>query len=123
MAIIGVGTDIIQVERVRGVLLRHPETFRERHFTPLEQAYCDEHRDPSERYASRFAAKEAVAKALGTGFGKDLEFLDIAIGNDPKGKPYVELSERAVAKHGNVTIHLSMSHCKEYATAFAVIEK
>lgn len=123
MAIIGVGTDIIQVERVRGVLSRHPETFRARHFTPSEQAYCDRHRDPAERYASRFAAKEAVAKALGTGFGDLLGFLDISITHDPSGKPLVELSDRAHATFGTVTIHLSMSHCKEYATAFAVIEK
>lgn len=120
MKIIGVGTDIIQVERVRQTLTRHPEHFPERHFTESERAYCDAYNDPSERYAGRFAAKEAVSKALGTGFGEHLEFHDIDIQNDAHGKPFVVLSEKAKRHFGEVQFHLSISHCKEYATAVAI---
>jgi holo-[acyl-carrier protein] synthase len=120
MNIIGIGTDIIQVERVRKTLTRHPEHFPERHFTVSERAYCDAYNDPSERYAGRFAAKEAVSKALGTGFGEHLAFLDIDIQNDPAGKPFVILSENAKRHFGDVKFHLSISHCKEYAVAMVV---
>lgn len=120
MNIIGLGTDIIMVERIREILIRHPEHFPLRHFTPAEQAYCNKHRNAAQNYAGRFAAKEAVAKALGTGFGEFLSFLDIEIQNDAAGKPYVELSEGARAHFGDVKLMLSISHCKEYATATAI---
>lgn len=123
MQIHGLGTDIIQVDRVRGVLARHPEHFPEKHFTSSEQDYCKAHREPAERYAGRFAAKEAVAKALGTGFGEHLAFLDVEIQNDSAGKPYVQLSDSAKAHFGDMQIHLSISHCKEYATATAIAIK
>lgn len=120
MKIIGLGTDIIMVERIREILIRHPDHFPLRHFTEAEQAYCNKHRNAAQNYAGRFAGKEAVAKALGTGFGEHLSFLDIEIKNDTAGKPFVILSEGARAYFGNVKILLSISHCKEYATATAI---
>lgn len=119
--ILGIGTDIIEVERVRGVLTRHPENFPSKHFTPAEQSYCNGYREPAERYAGRFAGKEAVAKALGTGFGEHLAFIDIEIHNSPEGKPYVQLSGNAKEHYGDLEILLSISHCKEYATATAIV--
>ena len=118
--IIGLGTDIIMVERIREILIRHPEHFPARHFTEAEQAYCNKYASSAQNYAGRFAAKEAVAKALGTGFGEHLSFLDIEIQNDAAGKPYVILSEGAKAHFGDVQLLLSISHCKEYATATAL---
>lgn len=121
MKFLGLGTDIIQVERVRGILTRHPETFAVKYFTPAERAYCDSYGDPAERYAGRFAGKEAVAKALGTGFGEHLAFMDIEIKNTPEGKPLVELLGKAKEHFGDLEVTLSISHCKEYATATAIV--
>ena len=120
MDITGIGTDIIMVERIKEILIRHPEHFPERHFTLAEQAYCNKFKDNSQNYAGRFAGKEAIAKALGTGFGEHLSFLDIEIKNDESGKPYAILSEKAHKYFGPVKILLSISHCKEYATATAI---
>jgi holo-[acyl-carrier protein] synthase len=119
--IFGIGTDIIAVERIKNVLSRHPVHFPEKYFTTEERAYCDACREPAERYAARFAAKEAVAKALGTGFGEHLNFLDVEICRDTHGKPYAVLSDRAQTFFGKLQIHLSISHCHEYATATAIV--
>lgn len=118
----GIGCDIIEIERVGGVLKRHPESFLNKTFTPAEQDYCLGRNPPERHLAGRFAAKEAVSKALGCGFGEHLGFLDIEIKNDDKGKPFVILSQTAKNYFGDVKILLSISHCKDYATAFAVVE-
>ena len=123
MKFLGLGTDIIAVERVRGILTRHPETFAEKYFTPAERAYCEAYIAPAERYAGRFAGKEAVAKALGTGFGEHLAYMDIEITNTPEGRPIVQLQGEAKEYFGDLDVMLSISHCKEYATATAIITK
>jgi holo-[acyl-carrier protein] synthase len=113
----GLGTDIIEVERIRRSIKEHGLHFLNRLFTQKEQDYCYKFQDPAPHFAGRFAAKEAIAKALGTGFGEELGWHDIEIGNDEKGKPIVTLSEKV--KRGKV--FLSISHCVNYATATAIL--
>lgn len=116
----GLGTDIIEVSRFRKVLEKHPERFANRIFTPEERNYAKKYKNSVVHLTGRFSAKEAVAKALGTGFGKELSFQDISIIHDGKGKPTVQLSSKAKKQFSNPLIEVSISHCKEYATATAV---
>lgn len=117
----GLGCDIIEVSRIKEVLEKHGQHFKDRTFTKSEQAYCDSKREPERHYAVRFAAKEAVAKALGCGFGKELSFLDIEISRTETGKPLAALTESAKSHHNDPDILISLSHCKEYAQAVAFI--
>jgi len=116
----GLGTDIIEVGRIRKTIERHKEHFYSKVFTKEELAYCLEHQDPALTLAGRFAAKEAVAKALGTGFGKQVNFLDIAIINDEAGRPYLKFSENFNELFDFPDMIVSISHCKEYATATVI---
>lgn len=116
----GLGTDIIEVTRIESAITEHGARFLDRLFTPQEQAYCNKHSDSARRFAARFAAKEAVAKALGAGFGQKLSFLDIEIRRQAEGRPEVFLSDEADARFGSPQLLVSMSHCKEYATAVVV---
>jgi holo-[acyl-carrier protein] synthase len=117
-----VGTDLIEIARIRRSLERYP-SFKERCFTESEQAYCDSRRDPAESYAGRFAGKEAVGKALGFGVARAFAWKEIEIVGRPK--PSVHLSGRLaqIAESGGVTsIDLSMTHSRELAQAVAVID-
>lgn len=116
----GLGTDIIEVSRFLKLMQKHPERFLERLFTDPEKEYCSLYRDSERHFAARFAAKEAVAKALGCGFGKRLNFLDITILNEENGKPVVIFSEYAQLEFSNPHILISLSHCENYATATAI---
>lgn len=120
--ITGVGTDIIEIERIDQSIEKYGKKFLDRLFSPEEQSYCDKHKESARHYAGRFAAKEAVVKALGTGISEGTAWLDIEVLNDPQGKPMVLLSNALREKHGHPRIHLSISHNKSYATAFAVCE-
>ncbi|MDF2550212.1 MAG: acpS [Chlamydiales bacterium] len=126
MALLGIGTDIIEVSRIQKAIERQGERFLKRLYTPQELEYCLQFKEPKERLAARFAAKEAIAKALGKGIGKGLDWLDIEIGHDLQGRPLALLSEAAKALFSPPTapiqIHLTISHCKEYATATAIVE-
>ena len=118
---IHVGTDLIEIERIRRSLARYA-SFRDRCFTPAEQAYCDSRPNPAESYAGRFAGKEAVGKALGFGVARAFAWKDIGIAGRPK--PSVRLSGRvaAWAKHVDAgAIDLSMTHSRELASAVAVV--
>jgi len=117
----GIGNDIISIERVKGVIDRQGQSFLDRTFSEREQSYCNKHNESTRNYAGRFAAKESVAKALGTGFRDNVNFLDIEIINDEYGKPFVILSEQLKNSLGEITIHVSISHCKEFANAVAII--
>ncbi len=117
-----VGTDLIEIERIRRTLARH-ERFRNRCFTEAEQAYCDSRPNPAQSYAGRFAGKEAVGKALGFGVARAFAWKDIEIVGRPK--PGVHLSGRvaAWAEHvGAKAIDLSMTHSRELAQAVAVVD-
>jgi len=115
MSIKGLGTDIIEVQRVLQAIKRNGQRFIDRIFTLREQAYCSQYADSQTRYAGRFAAKEAIAKAFGVGFGKELAFHDVEIINNVQGKPEVFLFGK---KEEGVMI--SISHNRDYAIATAI---
>jgi holo-[acyl-carrier protein] synthase len=118
--VIHVGTDLIEIARIRRSLERYA-AFRERCFTAEEQAYCDSRPNPAESYAGRFAGKEAVGKALGFGVARAFAWKDIEIVGRPK--PSVRLSGRVAswaATRGVGDIDLSMTHSRELAQAVAV---
>jgi holo-[acyl-carrier protein] synthase len=117
-----VGTDLIEIERIRRALERYP-SFRERCFTEAERAYCDSRPNPPQHYAARFAGKEAIGKALGFGVARAFAWQEVEIAGRPK--PAVTLSGRMRAwaeRLGATAIDLSMSHSRELATAVAVAE-
>jgi holo-[acyl-carrier protein] synthase len=116
-----VGTDLIEIARVRRSLSRY-ERFRDRCFTAAEQAYCDSRPNPAESYAGRFAGKEAVGKALGFGIARAFAWKDVEIVGRPK--PSVRLSGRVAQfaeRVGAAEIDLSMTHSRELAQAVAVV--
>jgi holo-[acyl-carrier protein] synthase len=115
-----VGVDLIEIERIRRALERHGSGFRDRCFTDAEQAYCDGKPNPAQHYAGRFAAKEAVGKALGCGV--HFTWREIELVGRPK--PGVKLSGRTAAyaeRVGAGEIELSMTHSRELAAAVAVV--
>ena len=117
---IRVGTDLIEIERIRRSLERYAG-FRDRCFTPAEQAYCESRPNPAQSYAGRFAGKEAVGKALGFGVARAFAWKEIEIVGRPK--PSVRLSGRLAAlaeRSRRGAIDLSMTHSRELAQAVAV---
>jgi holo-[acyl-carrier protein] synthase len=118
--ILGIGNDIIEIERIRKSIDTHGLRFLTKLFTTKEQDYCLKHSDPTPHFAARFSAKEAVVKALGTGFGKNASWLDIEILNDALGKPSVHFSETIQKRFPGTEVMISISHCQLYVTAFAV---
>src|SRR5271155_5534584 len=96
--ILGIGNDIIEVERIRKSIDTHGLRLLTRLFTTKEQDYCLKYKDPVPHFAGRFSAKEAVVKALGTGFGEHVSWLDIEILNDTLGKPHVFFSPQLLEK-------------------------
>lgn len=117
----GIGNDIIEISRIKGVMERQGQRFLDRVFTENEQQYCLQHKEPSKNFAGRFAAKEAIVKALGSGLKDGLSWLDFEILNDAQGKPVVHLSPKIHDQFPDIVIMISISHCNEYATAFALI--
>jgi holo-[acyl-carrier protein] synthase len=120
--ITGIGTDILEIQRIRQVLQRYPQKFMSKILTETEREYCLSHKDPAPFVAARFAGKEAIAKALGCGFGEMLDFHDISIFHSPLGAPIAELSEKAKTRFNDPSIKLTLSHCKMYVVAFALVE-
>ena len=123
--ILGLGIDIIEVERIRSVHQKHGERFLNRILHPNEVAYCLAHKDPGPFLAVRFAAKEAISKAFGTGIGPALNWHDMEVGKRESGEPFVVLhaaGQKLLAERGGKTILLSLSHTLQYATAVAVLE-
>jgi holo-[acyl-carrier protein] synthase len=119
----GIGVDAVDVGRFRQVLERRPALV-DRLFTESEQEYARRSRDPGPRLAARFAAKEAVLKALGVGIGA-AAFREVEVGRDPEGRPWVRLSGRAAAlaaRRGVARWHLSLTHTDDVAVASVVAE-
>ena len=116
----GIGNDIIEISRVRQSIERHGLHFLNRLFSQKEQDYCYKYQDPVPHFAGRFAAKEAIVKALGTGFGKDVQWHDIEILNDDAGKPVASISSALKERFNHPNILVSISHSAEYATAVAL---
>ena len=123
---VGLGVDIVSIDRMRQIISR-TKSFTTRVFSEEEQAYCNKHADPAVHYATRFAAKEAVLKALGTGFSQGIGSRDVEVKRGAKGKPRVVLHGRAieVAKEMGVRslpISLSFTHTDAVAVAMAITE-
>jgi holo-[acyl-carrier protein] synthase len=123
--VLGVGVDIIEVERIRASHERFGERFLKRILRPDEIAYCFTHAQPAPFLAARFAAKEAISKALGTGIGSQLGWQDMEVKRKESGEPYVVLhgpGQELLAKRGARMVHLSLSHTTAHAAAVAVLE-
>ncbi|WP_298914183.1 holo-ACP synthase [uncultured Algimonas sp.] len=127
--ILGIGTDICDVRRIRALHDKHPERFAAKAFTPREREVCDARPDPVPCLAKRFAAKEAVAKALATEFSGALSWHDVEVINAASGRPDVLLHGGAAARlrdllpEGHAArIRISLSDERDYAVAFAVVE-
>lgn len=118
--ILGIGNDIIEIERIRKSIDTYGLRLISRLFTTKEQDYCLKHKDPVPHFAGRFSAKEAVVKALGTGFGEHASWLDIEIINESNGKPSVHLSATLEKRLKGTSVLISISHCQLYVTAFAI---
>lgn len=124
MNIFGIGIDVVEVERIASSMAEFGDRFGRKIFTELEREYCDQQKNPSIHYAARFAAKEAVAKALGTGIGKDLAWADIEIRRRPSGVPEAFLSgdgEKFANSINVAEIKISLTHAEHYAAANAVV--
>lgn len=123
--ILGVGTDIIEVARIKASFEKFGDRLVKRILRAGEIAYCFSHREPAPFVAARFAAKEAVSKAFGTGIGARLGWQDIEVCRRESGEPYVILHDAGrelLAVRGARTVHLSLSHTNVYATAVAILE-
>jgi holo-[acyl-carrier protein] synthase len=123
MEIVGVGTDIVECLRIGRMIERHGELFLTRVYTEREIRYCQERKRATEHFAGRWAAKEAIFKCLGTGWQRGLCWTDLEIRNDSKGKPGVLMCGAAkdLAQSLRISdILISVSHCRAYATAYAV---
>ena len=127
--IIGIGTDLCDIRRIEKTLARHGTRFIQRLFTEKEQAKAQRRHNPASSYAQSFAAKEACAKALGTGFKKGVFWRDLAVHNHPGGQPYMLLSGGALERLQSLTpagmtarIHLTQTDEYPMANAVVVIE-
>jgi holo-[acyl-carrier protein] synthase len=124
--IIAIGIDLIDIARVRDSLVRSGRHFRDRVFTPKEIEYCEARPSSFQSYAARFAAKEAVMKALGTGWFQGVRWLDIEVLRDETGPPYLRLAGRALElfeAKGARKSHLSLAHSRGMAIAQVVFEQ
>lgn len=122
--LIGLGADLIEVDRVRGVLERQGERFIARVFTEEEQAYCRGMTHPHKHYAARFAAKEAVSKCFSTGIGAELGWRSVSIYHGERHQPLVRLDalgEALLRQVGATHVHVSLSHTETMAMAVAAL--
>jgi holo-[acyl-carrier protein] synthase len=123
--VLGVGIDLVEVSRIREAYDKFGERFLQRVLRPDEIAYCLSHRNPFPFLAARFAAKEAISKAFGTGIGAQIGWQEMEVKHKPSGQPYVLLHDRGQellrACEGRI-IHLTLSHTDHYATAVAILE-
>jgi len=127
MKILGIGTYIINIKRMEKFLKKKGPKFKNKIFSKKEINYCENKKNPSSFYAKRFAAKEALSKALGTGIRKDINFKNIEISNDNLGKPYIRLKGSTAIflkkkiKAKNYSIYLSLSDDLPWAQATVII--
>ena len=127
MKIFGIGTDIVNIKRIEKFLKRNRSRFKNRIFSKKEIIYCDKKKNSSAYYAKRFAAKEALTKALGTGIRKGINFKHIEIINDSLGKPSIQLKGstknflKRKTKNKKYSIYLSLSDDTPWAQATVVI--
>ncbi len=123
--IIGTGVDIVEIPRFREVMERLKDRFILRIFTPGEQQFCTRHRDPVPHFAVRFAAKEALFKALGTGWAKGVTWLDVEVQRERQDAPTMVLhgeAKKLSTAKGVQKVHLSLSHSDLLAIATVILE-
>ncbi len=123
--IVGLGIDIAEINRVETAIRRYSEHFLHRVFTAAEIEYCESYRNRFERYAGRFAAKEAAMKALGTGWRRGIRWVDIEVVREPGGKPTLQLSGRAAeyaTEMGVRHIAVTITHAGNTALAEVIFE-
>lgn len=119
-----IGTDIIEIKRIAKFIVSHGTICCGRVFTENEWEYCTKKQRREESFAACFAAKEAVAKAFGVGFGSQLDWLSVEVLHDKNGMPQIRLDAKGnllMKNLGAKEVQISLSHCKEYAIALAVI--
>jgi holo-[acyl-carrier protein] synthase len=122
--LVGFGADVIEVERIRGVLDRQGERFLARVFTQEERDYCSKMAQPHKHLAARFAAKEAVSKAFTTGIGAELGWRSVSVYHGPRNQPLVRLDEKGLAllkDAGATHVMLTLSHTDTVAMAVAAL--
>lgn len=120
--LIAIGTDIIECARISQMMEKHGDVFLNRVFTPSEIEYCAERKMAYQHFAGRWAAKEAVLKTLGTGWGQGVQWTEVEVIRQAAGAPTIQLHGRAleIAKQLQICdVLISISHTKEYAVAFA----
>ncbi len=116
----GLGTDIVEIARIERAHKRYGKAFLRKVFTQNEEDYCLKKKNPYPSLAARFCAKEAVAKALGYGFGEEISFKDIEVLRDNFGKPSIALSLKLKNRFYNPQLFVSISHSRLYATATVI---
>jgi holo-[acyl-carrier protein] synthase len=123
MSVVGIGTDIVECLRIAQMIERHGELFINRVYTEREIEYCRSRKAATQHFAGRWAAKEAVLKALGTGWRRGISWRDVEIRNDVAGRPSVAMRGGArefVEQSGIREMLISISHCRSHATAYAL---
>lgn len=118
----GIGVDVVDVKRMEEMIRDHGEQFLNRIFTDRECRYCNGKPNPAQHFAARFAAKEAVSKAMQTGWSGTFRWKDVEVVNRETGAPQVVLSNQLAGMLAHSRIHLSLSHTESTVVAFAVIE-
>ena len=124
--ILGIGIDIIEVRRIAASYERFGERFLKRILHPNEISYCLSHNAPAPFLAARFAAKEAISKAFGTGIGAQLGWQDMEVGRKESGEPFVilhEAGQKLLGERGAQRVLISLSHTQEHATAVSILER
>ncbi len=124
--ICGTGIDLVQISRIRKMLAKYGDSFTGKIFTEDERRESEKFEDPAPYFAGRWAAKEALSKALGSGIGPDCAWTDISVRNMPSGSPFIEVSgcaKASVGKLGATSIHVSITHEGKYSAAMVVLEK
>jgi holo-[acyl-carrier protein] synthase len=126
MSIIGIGQDMIEIERIRQALRRHGERFERRCYSPAEIQYCQRFKDPTPEFAARFAAKEAAAKALGTGIARGVFWRDFETLRRPGSAPTLTLHGGALEHARRLRVdrvHVTLTHSRNLACAVVILEK
>ena len=122
-AIVGIGVDVVDVKRMKVVLDARGTSLIKKLFTESEIAYCMSKKNSHEHYAARFAAKEAVSKAMQTGWSGRFRWRDVEVINNPSGAPKAILHDFVAEQLAGCHVHISLSHTENTVVAFAIIEK
>jgi holo-[acyl-carrier protein] synthase len=123
--IVGIGTDLVEIDRLARIMARWGDRFIRRVFSPGEIAYCGSKRNPAMHFAARFAAKESFLKSIGMGMGQGIRLTDIEVARGSSGAPNLHLHGKALDflhEHGGATVHLTLTHTAGAAAAIVIVE-